>query len=380
MNSRIPRRKMLAYTAALGASAVVGGRSSYSAERSKLAKPNWVRKVHDTGRGWHVGGMVKWKGRYYVCFVDGTGHVSEDSVIRVSSSVDLKNWDSQVVTGATHIDPQLLVVGDKLFLYAVRLELTEETDYGSRSWEVMTSTADGKTWEEPRRCFIMNNDFWHPVEFRGRYYVTADNAGHVPNGPNSRVDLLTSEDGERWTWVTEILHGADKHGYSSMPSEAHPYFDVMDPRYFATRRPSETALLFFEDGRLLTITRALGLMACIGIAKPPYTEWEFSLSQTSRCYGAAIGRVGKHIVVTGRYQADQDPEGKLGIVGGQATGVFLFKHGDIRLHCLLPSGHDTGYAAILQETENDALIAYYSRHEYAPGNGSNVYLASVPLI
>ena len=379
MNFRIRRREMLAYTAALGAAVIPGSRSPRAAESKPLAKVNWVRKVHSTGRGWHVGNMVKWKGTYYICFVDGTGHGTEDSRIRVSSSTDLKTWDSQIVTGTTHIDPQLLPVGDKLLVYAVGLDLQTQTDSGSPSWEVMASTNDGKNWSEPKRCFLMNNDFWHPVEFRGRYYVTCDNAGHVPRGSNCRVDLLTSEDGERWSWVSEILHGADKHGYSSKQSKETPYFDAMDPRYFATRRPSESALFFFDDGRLMSITRALGLMACIAIAEPPYTKWEYSLSQTSRCYGAAIAAVGDHIVVTGRHQADQDPEGKLGIVGGQATGVFLFKHGDIRLHALLPSGHDTGYAGILPSTKNEALIAYYSGHEYAPKNGSNVYLASVPL-
>ncbi len=382
MNSRIRRREMLASTAGLGATLLAGTRASQAAtSRQDLAQPHWVRKVYSNGRGWHVGNMVKWKGTYYICFVDGTGHGSEDSQIRVSSSTDLKNWTSQIVTGRTHIDPQLLPVGDKLLVYAVKIDVQKKTDSGSPSWEVMASTRDGKNWSQPKRCFLMNNDFWHPVEHRGRYYITCDNAGHVPSGSNCKVDLLTSVDGERWTWVSEIIHGSDQPGDEKTPSEHWPYFDEMNKVYFGTRRPSETALCFLDDGRLLAITRAIGYMACISIADPPFTDWNRyprRLSHTSRCYGAAIQRVGKHIVVTGRYQADQNPDGSLGIKGA-ATGVFLYKDGDINLHALLPSGSDTGYAGILPYTENEALIAYYSSHEHSPNPGSNVYLASVPL-
>ena len=381
MNVKIARRNLLASTAAWGLGFLTRTTAAHAAERPRsLARPNWVRKICSNGRGWHVGNMVQWKGTWFICFVDGTGHVSEDSRIMVMSSTDLKTWTSQAVTGTTHIDPQLLPVGDKLFMYAVRLDLQTKTDFGSRSWEVMASTTDGKNWSAPKQCFVMNNDFWHPTEFRGRLYVTCDNAGHVPDGRNCRVDLLTSEDGEQWTWVSEILHGSDKPGSGSKPSEHRPYFDELNSVYFGTRRPSETAICFLDDGRALAITRAVGFMACISTSVPPYTNWTNPrrLSHTSRCYGAAIQRVGKHVVVTGRYQADQNPDGSLGI-NGAATGVFLYQDGDIQLHALLPSGVDTGYAGIQPLSENEALIAWYSSHEHAPNPGSSIYLASVPL-
>ncbi len=60
---------------------------------------------------------------------------------------------------------------------------------------------------------------------------------------------------------------------------------------FGTRSPSETALCFFDDGRLLTITRARGYCALTAIAQPLYEEWEYYLSEESRCYGAAVARV-----------------------------------------------------------------------------------------
>ena len=343
-----------------------------------IVKPNWVRTVHGEGRGWHVGGMVKWRGTYYICFVEGTGHVSDDSRIGISSSTDLENWHTQIVTDSTYIDPQLLPVGDTLYLYSVRYDLHTKTETGSPSWEMMSSTTDGKRWSKPKRCFLKNHDFWHPTEHQGRYYIACDNTGHVAAGPDCRSDLLTSGDGKSWTWVSEILHGSSQSGYSKTLTEDKPYHDTRENRYFAPRTASETALHFLDDGRLLAITRARGLMACLSLAEPPYTEWKHALSATSRCYGSAIARVGDHVVVTGRYNGDQDPKG-LYEINGAATGVFLYKEPDISLYALLPSGRDTGYAAILEYTKNEALIAYYSSHEYAPNPGSSVYLASLPL-
>ena len=330
-------------------------------------KVNWVRKVYANGRGWHVGSMVKWKGAYYICFVDGTGHGTEDSQIRISCSIDLENWTSQIAIGKTSIDPQLLPIGDELFLYAVTLDQKTESDFGFPSWEVVASTEDGMTWTKPKRCFSMNHDFWHPTAYGGRYYVACDNAGHVPTGIHAKVDLLTSEDGERWSWVSEIVHG----------TEEPEHYDIERSRYFGTPMPSETALCFFDDGRVLAVTRARGCCALFSTSDPPYERWEYHLSETSRCYGATIAKVGAHIVVTGRYfqdEADASLE-----VDGAATGVHLYEDGDIRLQTLLPSGKDTGYAGILPLSDNEALIAYYSSHEYPESTGSNVYLASVSL-
>lgn len=321
-------------------------------------KINWVKKIYSNGRGWHVGGMVKWKGTYYICFVDGTGHGTEDSRIRISSSTNLEDWSSQIVIEKTCIDPQLLPVGEGLLLYAVKMDLGADPEYPP-SWEVMCSTQDGVNWSEPKRCFTSNNDFWHPIEHGGRFYVASDNAGHGPDGMSRKVDLLMSENGERWCWIAEVMRGAES------------YHDITDGEHFQTPRPSETALCFLADGRLLAITRAIGCMACIATSRPPYDKWERRLSNTSRCYGSAIARVGDHVVVTGRHR--QPP------VEGSSTSVFLYKEEDLKLHTILPSGVDTGYAGVLPCTEDEALIAYYSSHEYAPEPGSNVYLASVSL-
>ncbi len=73
----------------------------------------------------------------------------------------------------------------------------EPFEFGVPSQQVVTSTKDGTTWTEPKECFLMNNDFWHPTEFNGRHYVACDTVGHTAHSTQNSVNPLTSEDGER---------------------------------------------------------------------------------------------------------------------------------------------------------------------------------------
>ena len=86
-------------------------------------KLNWVRTVYGDGRGWHVGSLVNWRGAYFLSFVNGTGHCTEDSQIVVGRSMDLETWTFVVAMEPPCIDAKLMVVGDRLCVYAVKAEL-----------------------------------------------------------------------------------------------------------------------------------------------------------------------------------------------------------------------------------------------------------------
>lgn len=340
-------------------------------------KVNWVKELYGKGRGWHVGDMVKFKGTYYIGFCEGEGHNSRDSQIGLLSSTNLEDWDFQfaitqdMVGGIYVSEPQMLIVGDRLYIYAITADLDAETEMGTPSWPVMCWSTDGRNWSPPKRFWAMDQDFWHPIEHKGRYWVTADNAGHVPTGIHAKVDLLTSDDGERWSWVSEILHGSTKPAI----------YDVAHDEYFRTSGPSESALCFLENDSLLAITRAKGHTAALSLAAPPYEVWEHRRTEESRCYGADIAKVGKHYLVTGRSfdnEGQRATTNRFSEAGGQ-LGVFLYGNNEIELQLMLPGGGDTGYAAILPENDNDALIAYYSSAKYGGDPGSSVFLASVSI-
>ncbi|MAE59798.1 MAG: hypothetical protein CMJ49_00420 [Planctomycetaceae bacterium] len=335
-------------------------------------KLNWLKTVYGDGRGWHVGSLVNWRGAYYLSFVNGTAHCSEDSRIVVGRSTDLEDWTFSTAMEPPCIDPKMMVVGDRLCVYAVKAELDQEQAGKDvfRSWQMMSSSEDGVNWSKPARCYMKNRDFWQPVEFGGRYWVVADTAGHVEPGGFCGSDLLVSDDGARWTWVSELIDGGRE------------YDDPANAERFIAPSSSETALHFFEDGRLLGVTRARGHTAVLSTAEPPYEVWAHRRSTESRCYGASVGLVGDRLIATGR---SFDNEGqrvttdKFAGEAGLRTGVFVYEDGDLNLKLLLPSGRDTGYGGICGRGDDEALIAYYSSHEHGEGGGSNVYLASVGL-
>ena len=80
---------------------------------------------------------------------------------------------------------------------------------GDKLQQMVAATSDGETWSWERRCFLMNRDFWYPLVHDGCYWATCDTSGHVPRGVHIAVDFLVSADGERWSWVSEIVHGSD---------------------------------------------------------------------------------------------------------------------------------------------------------------------------
>ena len=349
-------------------------------------KLNWVKTIYGppNGNGWHVHSLVKWKDRYYIAFADGSGHDSDDSQARLCVSSDLENWDTLVAvhqkdTGRFTSEPQLMPVGDRMYIYAVTADHSYEYDFPPHSrhpkfpsWEVMSWTEDGENWTKPKRCYTMNYDFWHPISHGGRYYVACDGSGHNPEGVYSTVDLLTSEDGERWTWVSEIVHGFE------MPAED-------DPDYPKCGYPSECALIVLDDERMLAVTRTPGSFAILSTALPPYEQWQHRSSGGVRLKGAAVARVGEHIVATGRsFAVERGDEFSESFSdydkSGLRVGVHLYEEEDFHLKVVLPSGGDTGYGGILATGERDFLVAYYSSHEYPPETpGSNVYLASLTI-
>ena len=76
----------------------------------------------------------------------------------------------------------------------------------------------------------------------------------------------------------------------------------------------------------------------LSASDPPYQKWKRRISQHYTCQGPAMAELGGHIVATGRCSSRGTG------VDASRTEVFLYEDGDLRLHTLLPSGGDTGYA------------------------------------
>jgi hypothetical protein len=313
-----------------------------------------VSKIYSDGHhNYCVGNMVVWKDDYYLCFVDATVHGAEDGQVRIMRSADLENWTTQVAVGPTSFDPQLLAAGDELFVYAVTAEHLDSDENGFPSHQVLASTGDGVAWSTPKPCFLRNHDFWRPVAHESRFYVACDNCGHIPGSEIGSVYLLCSDDGLRWSVLSEIVRGTEYYG----------------------RLPSEAAICFLDDETLLSVVRTKSRRTVIARSKPPYEQWDRQIIDLV-FQGPTLAKAGESVVATGRCKDDE---------GRARTGIFLCEDDDLRLHVLLPSGGDTGYAGIYGESDKEVLIAYYSSHEYSikPEEcihvPSDIYLARVSL-
>ena len=318
-------------------------------------KLNWVRTVFSNGRhNLCVGNFVRWRGAYHVCFVDAHHHGALDGQLRVISSTDLETWDTCVAMAATSFDPQLLPLGDRMLIYGVQGDWEGDDFAGFPSRQVVAETRDLKTWTEPRRCFVANHDFWTPIELDGRYYLTCDDCGHVPEGMSGTVDLLTSTDGEQL--ALGVRGGARLRGVL-----AYPQRDGAVP---ASRRAPA------RGGADQAAARRAGdgpaALRGVGAHDRPARA-------AGRCPGA--GRRSRGHRRPGGRRERRAPDRRFR-VPGRGVGARA---------CVLPSGRDTGYSGLYAVSGNEVLIAYYSGHEYPDSDERvthgpcDIYLASVSL-
>lgn len=312
-----------------------------------MAKINWLRKVWADGPGGppvrdaRTGGrhnaftdLVKWRGRYFLTFRNGTSHGSMDGRIFILSSQDLESWnlEAEISTSGDDRDPKFLVTHERLFLF-----FPSRTSISPRhGGTLVSSSADGRNWSKPQKAFLENFTFWRPKEFQGLFYVAAYYYGGVPL-EERRVELLKSKDALHWESLSTIHRDGS----------------------------SETALLFFPDGRLLAAVRRKEKPAALAKSKLPFEAWEIS-DLNAPLHGPAIIEMGGKIYAAGRKHLKE---------GGAQTAFYILEDEQLKEILTLPSGGDTSYPGFLPMGEDKLVMSYYSSHE----GPASIYLAEVAL-
>ncbi len=303
-----------------------------------------------------------WKGTYYVIFSRKTRHIARPirgPGLVVIQSTDLENWTESVLPDFDREDRGELKGDDrdaKLFatperLFAVNIPYPHEGQ--------IALTEDGTHWSDWQPVFpgaadirsgpIYGAQCWRPKQFNGSYYLACDYG-------NDRVDLLTSDDMLHWDRAGTIMSGGH-----------HPH----------SHAPSETEIVFLEDGRCLAFTRMNEVptptspdntLPGFSIAEPPYTSWEFHPGAAIRFGGPAAHRFGDTILVIARAELGEG-EGywNLPVEPGwrwtHRTAVYTFSLREMKLEpqLLLPTEYarDNSYAGILPTGENSAVIVWY---------------------
>jgi len=303
-----------------------------------MASINWLKQVWADGKHNAFTDLVKWQGRYFLTFRNGTSHGSMDGRILILCSEDLESWDleAEITTSGDDRDPKFLLTSEQLFLFFP----SRTSDTPRRGGTLVSSSADGRKWSKPQKAFIENFTFWRPKEFQGLYYVAAYYYGGDASEAR-RVELLKSQDALHWQSLSTI------HCDGS----------------------SETALLFFPDGRLLAVVRRKEKPAALAKSKLPFEAWEISDLNVPLQGPAIIEMKGKIYAGGRKFLKEAGP------LGRAQSALYVLEDEQLVEILTPPSGGDTSYPGFLPQGEDELLISYYSSHE----GPSSIYLAEVKV-
>ncbi|RMF45298.1 MAG: exo-alpha-sialidase [Planctomycetota bacterium] len=290
--------------------------------------------------------LIRFQDAWYCVFREGRGHVSPDGALRLLRSDDGHRWESVMRftrSDADLRDAKLSITpqGELMLLGAGAMHNPDPHRHQTFAW----FSEDAVSWtpEIP----IGEPDYWlWRVSFHRGLGL---GIGYTTNSPQDRhIRLYGSQDGRRWSTLVPRLY---ERGY---PNETQIRF-VGDRAYCLLRR----------DG-----ASPEGNSGLLGIADPPYTDWNWSDLQV-RIGGPAmlVTPHGKMIAVVRLYD------------GRTRTSVCQIDpvHGSIRELLALPSGGDTSYAGLVWYDDR-LWISYYSAHE-ARSNAfaTAIYLAEVTI-
>jgi hypothetical protein len=295
----------------------------------------WNRAAHNAFTD-----LLRFKGRWYCVFREGTAHVSPDGALRVISSADGEKWESIALIESSKYDlrdAKLTATPDgRLMLNGAGMIADAKIRYYSMCW---FSADDGHTWDKGRQ--IGDPGFWL---WRTQWQDgTAYNMGYSTERDRTtrRLRLYRSSDGNK--------------------------FETLVKKVSAPAGCGEDKILFLKDKTALCLLRheTGDKMAQLGTSKPPYTKWKWR-DLNLRVGGPNMLQLpdGRILAATRLYR------------GGTRTSLSWLDPDNAKLTEVLklPSGGDTSYAGMVWH-EGLLWLSYYSSHE----GKTSIYLAKVKM-
>ncbi|MHA1426876.1 MAG: hypothetical protein ACTSQI_12890 [Candidatus Helarchaeota archaeon] len=265
---------------------------------------------------------------------------SKDARLMLWNSTDAHYWNyirSFSVAGNDIRDPKFAIIGNRLFLYALKNVGVMATPYQT----VYTYTEDGVNWQPFNNITQNGWLFWRPKTYdNATWYVPAYWHEH------GKSALFNSTDGINWSFVADIWNGEGN---------------------------DETAIEFLSDGRMICTARLEGTAdtlfgrtnasTLIAISSYPYTDWNsYIKSRVTRLDGPVLFTYNNKVFAIGRYQVGSRTYfTELGSVfSRKRTSLFLVNESTGLKHLTdFPSGGDTSYAGIVING-SDAFVSYYT--------------------
>jgi len=298
--------------------------------------------------------LIRFRDQWYCAFREATDHHSPDGKLRVIRSQDGETWESVALMegeapGDDVRDAKLSLTSEGHLMLNGAIAFKDDPARTRQS--VTWISEDGESWSGPHACPTGLDTWrwsatWHDASAYSLAYTGKDQSG----------TLYRSEDGVRWKAVAEDLFPQAPDG-----------------------RANEASLSFQPDGTALCLLRrdpverserfAPGANAVLGVASPPYREWDWR-DLGVRMGGPKLLRLkdGRHIAAVRHY----------GEPGAAIASTALYwidpEKGAVSRLLRLPSGGDTSYAGLV-EHEGLLWMSYYSSHE----ERTSIYLARIRL-
>lgn len=302
-----------------------------------------VRKIWDQAPHSAFTDLLHWNGQFVCAFREGRGHVSSDGKIRVLTSPDGVAWKPAALVELADYDLRdaglSLTPEGKLMLVggaAPRKADGDRVPTGS----FVSFSADGHDWTKPQIIVEPGRWLWRVTWHKNTAYGVA----YAASKGHPYSSLLATDEGIAYRELVPKLFG---DGY---PTEASIRFGDTDVAYCLQRRdgkgPANTAML--------------------GIAKPPYTDWQWH--DLAIHFGGPnfIRLPNGHWIAAGRVHHPNGPKTEL-------AWLDVDKH--TLTPCLeFPSGGDTSYPGLVWHDDH-LWVSYYSSHE----DKTSIYLAKVEV-
>lgn len=300
-----------------------------------------VEKIWAKGNHNAFTDLIRFQGKWYCVFREGTGHASGPGTIRVLVSDDGKKWEASALLTKEDVDlrdPHICVTPDGRLMINGGAAFPAARNPVKDHYSWVSFSKDGKTWSAPQQVLESWRWLWRVTWHKGTAYGVAYGWDQTGKSKKYSASLVKSKDGLKFEKVTDFD--------IPQPTEATIRFDG-DTMYVLQRR----------DGSPNT--------AMLGTSQAPYTK--FTWKDLGMYYGGPNFAKG--------------PDGNWWTAGriikGTAKtvlGRLDLKEGKLQPVLELASGGDNSYPGLVWH-EGELWVSYYSSHE----KKTSIYLAKVRL-